>query len=95
MVKVEWSPLARDELNEIIDYIAQDSIEYAVSFYKEVHKKVQDLITFPKMGRIVPELDDPNIREVLLKNYRIIYKILEVKLQIVRVLHGSRILDFD
>ncbi|MBD3193463.1 MAG: type II toxin-antitoxin system RelE/ParE family toxin [Candidatus Lokiarchaeota archaeon] len=79
----------------MIDYIAQDSIEYAVSFYEEVLKKVQDLITFPKMGRIVPELDDPNIREILLKNYRIIYKILEVKLQIVRVLHGSRILDFD
>jgi len=46
------------------------------------------------MGRIVPELDEPNIRELILRNYRIIYRILEKKIQIVRLFHGSRIMDF-
>jgi len=46
------------------------------------------------MGRIVPELDDPNIRELILRNYRLIYRILGEKVQIVRLFHGSRVLDF-
>lgn len=46
------------------------------------------------MGRIVPELDEPNIRELILRNYRIIYRILEKEVQIIRLFHGSRIIDF-
>ena len=81
-------------MNEIIDYIAQDSLEYALSFYEQVNEKIENLTQFPKMGRRVPELDDPNIRELILSNYRLIYSILGKKTQIVRLLHGSRILDF-
>ncbi len=81
-------------MNEIIEYIAQDSLEYALSFYEQVREKVENLILFPKMGRIVPELGDPNIRELILRNYRIIYKILGEKIQLVRLFHGSRIIDF-
>ncbi|MBA7523377.1 hypothetical protein ES705_15504 [subsurface metagenome] len=94
MVEIEWSPSAENDLNEIIDYIAQDSLEYALSFYEQVREKVENLTKFPKMGRIVPELDDPNIRELILRNYRLIYRILGEKVQIVRLFHGSRVLDF-
>jgi len=94
MAEIEWSSKAENDLNEIIDYIAQDSLEYALSFYEQVREKVENLILFPKMGRIVPELDDPNIRELILRNYRIIYKILGEKIQLVRLFHGSRIIDF-
>ncbi len=81
-------------MNKIIDYIAQDSLEYALLFYEQVREKVENLTKFPKMGRKVPELDDPNIRELILRNYRLIYQILGEKIQIVRLIHGSRILDF-
>ncbi len=94
MAEIEWSIIAENDLNEIIDYIAQDSVEYALSFYEQVREKVENLILFPKMGRIVPELDDPNIRELILRNYRIIYRILGEKIQLVRLFHGSRIIDF-
>jgi toxin ParE1/3/4 len=94
MVEIEWSLKAEYDLNEIIVYIAQDSLEYALSFYEQVRDKIQNLIQFPKMGRIVPELDEPNIRELILKIYRIIYRISENKIQIVRLFHGSRIMDF-
>jgi len=46
------------------------------------------------MGRLVPELDEPKIRELILRNYRIIYRISEKKILIVRLFHGSRIKDF-
>ena len=86
--------LAQNDLNKIIDYIAQDSLEYALLFYEQVREKVENLTRFPKMGRKVPELDDPNIRELILRNYRLIYQILGAKIQITRLIHGSRILDF-
>ncbi|HEC37295.1 MAG TPA: type II toxin-antitoxin system RelE/ParE family toxin [bacterium] len=74
--------------------MAQDSVEYALSFYEQVREKIRNLTQFPKMGRKVPELDDPNIRELILRNYRLIYRILGEKVQIVRLFHGSRVLDF-
>ena len=91
MVEIEWSSIAQNDLNKIIDYIAQDSLEYALLFYEQVKEKVDNLTQFPKMGRKVPELDDPNIRELILRNYRLIYQILGEKIQIVRLIHGSRI----
>ncbi len=94
MAEIEWSSKAENDLNEIIDYIAQDSLEYALSFYEQLREKVENLIQFPRMGRIVPELDEPNIRELILRNYRIIYRIFENEVQIVRLFHGSRIMDF-
>jgi len=65
MVEIEWSLKAENDLNEIIDYIAQDSLEYALSFYEQVRDKIQNPIQFPKMGRVLPELDEPNIRELI------------------------------
>ena len=93
MAEIEWSSKAENDLNEIIDYIAQDSLEYALSFYEQVREKVENLAKFPKIGRKVPELDDPKIRELILGNYRIIYRLLEEKVQVVRIFHGSRIMD--
>ncbi|MHA1235685.1 MAG: type II toxin-antitoxin system RelE/ParE family toxin [Promethearchaeota archaeon] len=94
MAEIEWSSKAENDLNDILDYIAQDSLEYALSFYEQVREKVENLILFPKMGRIVPELNEPTIRELILRNYRIIYRISEKKIQIARLFHGSRIIDF-
>jgi len=95
MVEIEWSSTAQNDLNEIIDYIAQDSLEFALSFYDQVKEKFENLTEFPKIGRKVPELDDPNIREIILRNYRLIYRIFEEKIQIVRLIHGSRIFDLQ
>jgi len=93
MVEIEWSPTAENDFNEIIDYIAQDSPQYASLFYEQVHEKVENLNKFIKLGRKVPELDDPNIREIILRSYRLIYRIFGEKIQIVRIIHGSRILS--
>jgi plasmid stabilization system protein ParE len=93
MVEIEWSSKAENDLNEIIDYIAKDSLEYALSFYEQVSEKVKNLAKFPKIGRKVPKLDNLHIRELILKNYRKIYRELEGKVQIVSIFHGSRIID--
>ncbi|MBY9005909.1 MAG: leucine-rich repeat domain-containing protein [Candidatus Lokiarchaeota archaeon] len=55
MVKIERSPVAQNDLNEVIDYIAKNSLEYALTFYEQVREKVQNLIQFPKIGRKIPD----------------------------------------
>ena len=81
MVEVEWSITAQNDLNEIIDYITQDSLEFATSFYDQVKDKLNNLTEFPKIGRKVPELDDLNIRELILRNYRLIYRNLQINIK--------------
>lgn len=54
--------------------------------------KVDVLVQFPQIGRVVPEENDETIREIVLRPYRIIYKVLAEKqiIGIARIWHGAR-----
>lgn len=58
------------DLEGIRDYIGRDSEYYASRFVERIIEAVESLEKFPEMGRIVPEADDKNIREILFSNYR-------------------------
>jgi len=75
MVEIKWTDNALVELDEIANYISKDSPKYAQILVKEIYGMVAYLKEFPKFGRRVPEYNDPNLREILYKNYRIIYLI--------------------
>ncbi|MBN1803532.1 MAG: type II toxin-antitoxin system RelE/ParE family toxin [Candidatus Lokiarchaeota archaeon] len=81
-----------EDLSEIKDYIARDSAAYAKIFINKLYDSVQKLVEFPKIGRIVPELNNALIRELLFQNYRIIYRIVDDLVEIISVFHGSRLL---
>jgi len=51
---------------------------------------IENLIQFPKMGRIVPELENLEIREIIYRNFRVVYRLKENILEIIRIIHGSR-----
>ncbi len=51
------------------------------------------LTRFPRAGRVVPELDDENIREVFAYSYRIIYRLVDDQITVTSVIHGKRILQ--
>jgi len=57
-----------------------------------IFEMVEHLKLFPEIGRAVAEADDPRVRELNYKNYRIIYQIKEEYLEIITVIHGSRLL---
>ena len=63
MVKVNWTPLAVDDLKDIHDFIALDSKRYAQITVAKIHFRVYNLTDQPLLGRIVPEIEDSNIRE--------------------------------
>lgn len=92
MAKIKWSQDSLEDLKEICRFIALDSPYYANMLNDRIFEMVEHLELFPEMGRHVPESDDPTVRELLYKNYRIIYQIREGHLEIITVIHGSRLL---
>jgi len=93
MAKVRWTPQAADDLDAIAEFISRDSPHYSSLFVLDVLYAVDRLIQFPKSGRVVPEIDDPLVREIILGSYRIIYRVHKDLVEILTIFHGSRLLD--
>jgi plasmid stabilization system protein ParE len=93
MGKIKWTDLAENDLLEIETYIAQDSFTYAFITSEKIINRTFILEKFPKSGRIVPEFENPNIRELIEGNYRIVYFLKGNKgITILRIHHASRLL---
>ncbi len=90
---VKWSVPARNDLKQIHDYIANDSKYYAQNVIQEIVAKTETLTELPEIGRIVPEIGDQNIRELIVYSYRLIYEISEGGIEILAIIHGKR--DFN
>lgn len=91
MVKVVWAERAIDDLTNIAKYSSNYSEKYASSIVSKLFNKVNILKTMPKIGRMVPEKNDENIRELIEGNYRIIYEIRsEDRIEVLLVHHSSR-----
>jgi toxin ParE1/3/4 len=87
--EVIWTVGAYRDLQNIVEYISQDSPYYAVAFYEDIMDKAQSLREFPHRGRVVPESDDPLVRELFLHRYRLIYEIVEESIVITAIIHGA------
>lgn len=90
-MKLEWSPLALERVEDIAQYIAQDNPDAAVSWVGELFDAVERLADFPQSGRIVPEVGIRRIREVIFGAYRVIYSVRD-KVEILTVRRGSQLL---
>ncbi len=91
-MKIVWSPLAVDRASEIVDYISQDSPLAADKWIHTVYSKIEQLRSYPESGRIVPEINDRQFRELIYGNYRIVYHIETNQLSILTIRHGKQIL---
>ena len=87
---IRWLEKSLNDIEDIRDYIKRDSEYYAYEFTKRIIEHSELLLTSPKMGRIVPEVKNKNIRELIYHNYRIIYRLHNDEIQILSVIHGSR-----
>jgi addiction module RelE/StbE family toxin len=89
-MKIVWTEPALKDLRELHAYIARDSEVYASGFVERIILAAERLVDHPQMGRVVPETNDENIRELLFQRYRIIYRITKEHLEMLSVLHGAR-----
>ena len=90
---VQWAEVAKNDLKEIINYIAVDSPENAMKILKKIKQKAASLYTFPERGRIVPELQDQGIfiyRELIIAPWRMIYRISGAKVYVLSVLDARQ-----
>lgn len=93
MAEIRWTQQAADDLEAITEFIANDSEYYAQLFAMDVLQAVDRLVDFPESGRIVPEANNPIIREIILGNYRIVYRFRKETVELLTVYHGARLLD--
>ena len=90
--RIAWSRRAVQDLDTITDYIAADSPAYAGVVLKNIVNRTRILTRFPRAGRKVPEFDNENVRELVVYNHRIIYRLQNDEALIVSVIHGKQIL---
>lgn len=94
MVEVNWTKQAIQDIDKIAEFIAKDSDHYARVQVQRFFSVVKKLEKQPRSGKIVPEKQDPLIREILIGSYRIIYKIIsQTKIDVLTVHHNKRLLS--
>jgi len=89
-MKVVWTDTAKHNLRTIHDYLAQNSPSYAKRMVDRLTSRSKQIGVFPLSGRVVPEFEVGQIREVFLPPYRIIYHIRPDHIDVIGVLHMSR-----
>lgn len=92
-MKLFWTKESLLRLQEIEDYIAKDNPSAAIKFSDKLISLAKTIIHNPRKGRIVPELSLENIREVLYKNYRIVYLIKENSINVLTIFEGHKLLN--
>ena len=92
MVKLIWSPRAFNDLEEICSFIGRDSDRYAYLFAEGVVSLIESIPANLLWGAVVPEYNREELRERHFQSYRIVYRILSDRVEIVTIVHAARLL---
>ena len=91
-MKIRWTHNAIGHLTSIYEYISQDSPRYARGTIDRITARSRQISSFPRSGEMVPEYQDPDIREVVEGSYRVIYQVGGEEVRVLAVIHGARLL---
>lgn len=87
-MKIIWSPTARTKTKEILEYVAEDNPDAALTLIDQFEVKVEKLKENPELERVLPELKNDKIRELVVhKNYGVIYEINPDLIEILTIRH--------
>lgn len=90
MAEVVWAPSALDDIDAIAAYIARDSVHHASLFVDRLFEAADVLKEQPLLGRMIPEIGQPDCREIIYGAYRIMYRVQKDSVWINAVIHGAR-----
>lgn len=90
-MEVIWTKQAIEMVNEFANYIAQDNYTTAKQWALELMSKTDKLADHPRLGRIVPEYEEETLREIIVGNYRLPYRIKEDEIYIEAIWHVRQI----
>jgi plasmid stabilization system protein ParE len=91
-VKVRWTRRAAFDLADIAGFIADDNPQAARAVVDKIRGAARKLDRFSRRGRVVPEFGDPNLREIVVGHYRVVYRLSAATVQIVTVFEGHRLI---
>ena len=94
-MEIEWSPLAIERVIEMAEYIALDKPDVAMQWASDIFDSTDKLRENPRLGRIVPEIQEDEYRELIEGNYRILYLIGTSKISVLTVRHGKQLLSIE
>ncbi len=89
-MKALWTDAALNQLEAIRDYLAQTSPEYARGIVERLVRRSEQIGIFPYAGRMVPEYEIEEVRQVIESSYRIIYLIKEDQIEVLAIIHTAR-----
>jgi addiction module RelE/StbE family toxin len=89
-MKVFWTETAVNHLSSIYNYISQNSPQYAQRLVERLTRRSEQIANFPFSGRLVPEFETEQLREVIEGSYRIIYYIKPEQIDVIAVLHAAQ-----
>jgi len=92
---VIWTPQAKRDLRRIKSYIARDSPSAAKAFIRRIQERARKIGVMPTAGSPVLEATTPDIREIFVGNYRIIYQVRTDDVRILVAMHGAQLLQQD
>jgi toxin ParE1/3/4 len=92
-VEIVWTARARRDLIEIGDYIARDNPGAAIVWVDSLLEAVERAARMPLAGRVVPGLARPDVREMIRRNYRIVYRVQPRKIVVITVFDGRRLFE--
>ena len=89
-MRILWTDAALNQLEAIRDLLSQTSPDYARRVVERLVKRSEQIAVFPRSGRMVPEYELDEVRQVIESSYRIIYLIKEDQVEVLAVIHTSR-----
>lgn len=96
MAQIIWTIQSAEDLENIHEYISKDSVKYARIQIIRIRDRVKILKKYPNSGRVVSELSDKSLREIISGSFRIIYRIkTDSLIEIITIHHSARLLKLD
>lgn len=90
---VVWSVSAQQGLDDALAYVASDSLQRAQAIARKTLEAADSLALLSERGRLVPETQDPTIREIFIYSYRLLYRVGDSQVTVLAFIHGAR--DFE
>ena len=94
-MKVIWAPLAREQTADAFAYISVERPAAALRWFEAIVERTGSLSAFPDMGRVMPEFGRPEVREVAVEPYRLVYRRDPDEIVIIGVFHSRQDVDAD
>ena len=90
MLLLRWTERAVSDLAGIAEFISRTSAIYAEGVIGLIDHRLQLLRSYPHMGKVAPEAEELGVRELVIENHRVFYRVRTDAIEILAIVHGRQ-----